>query len=66
MQTMQTLCVRVIRRVGGLEVFVRIFGTRKGVIRRVGGLEDPIHAVEPVRSVIRRVGGLEGHNRILP
>ena len=54
-----SLFCRVIRRVGGLEVFEPTFTSIRLVIRRVGGLEDVCVSFVSHYSVIRRVGGLE-------
>ena len=51
--------LRVIRRVGGLEVPMLPKGSAQYVIRRVGGLEERRSRLRQTPSVIRRVGGLE-------
>ena len=51
--------MRVIRRVGGLEVAVDDRQMAPLVIRRVGGLEVTVRQAAYVLNVIRRVGGLE-------
>ena len=50
---------RVIRRIGGLEMYEGLSDTEKDVIRRIGGLE--ICGAVPIGNsrVIRRIGGLE-------
>ena len=49
----------VIRRIGGLEIYVNGTLIYKSVIRRIGGLEISNHSYLPPPSVIRRIGGLE-------
>ena len=55
--------MRVIRRVGGLEVHAHGHAGRGVVIRRVGGLEVFQESVGVIKNVIRRVGGLEDNRQ---